>query len=44
MKDNASYYIGQRLQRLRQAKGLTLSGLAAKAGVARSLIYALEAG
>ncbi|WP_243028246.1 helix-turn-helix domain-containing protein [Thermus albus] len=44
MKDNVSYYIGQRLQRLRQAKGLTLSGLAAKAGVARSLIYALEAG
>lgn len=44
MEDNMSYKIGQRLQRLRQARGLTLSGLAAKAGVARSLIYALEAG
>lgn len=44
MEDKLSYYLGQNLRRLRQAKGLTLSGLAAKAGVARSLIYALESG
>ncbi|MFN3179137.1 MAG: helix-turn-helix domain-containing protein, partial [Thermus sp.] len=44
MEDSIAYYVGHNLRRLRQAKGLTLSGLAAKAGVARSLIYALESG
>ncbi|RTH05507.1 methyltransferase [Thermus scotoductus] len=44
MKNNPFYEVGENLRRLRQAKGLTLSGLAAKAGVAKSLLHALEAG
>lgn len=44
MKNDLFYEVGQNLRRLRQAKGLTLSGLAAKAGVAKSLLHALEAG
>lgn len=44
MKNELSYEVGQNLRRLRQARGLTLSGLAAKAGIAKSLLHALEAG
>ncbi|BCZ88356.1 hypothetical protein TthAA37_01650 [Thermus thermophilus] len=44
MKNDLFYEVGQNLRRLRQAKGLTLFGLAAKAGVAKSLLHALEAG
>ncbi len=44
MENDLSYEVGQNLRRLRQARGLTLSGLAAKAGVAKSLLHALEAG